>query len=106
MDYVNYDVPSVGKAIHSLKNLGVAVLPNQFTRGECSNYRDAIWQGIHHITQGRFDINHPSTWKEFGKFQPKKAMVLQSWVGHLQPDNTRMFLKHLRHCGIQGPTTY
>ena len=84
MEYKNYDVSSVEDAKQSLKTFGVAVLPNQFTEDKCQECRNGIWLGISHITQGRFDVRDKSTWSEFYKFQPKKSMLLQHWVGHLQ----------------------
>ena len=85
MEYVNYDVGSVEDAIHSLEAYGVVVLPNQFSVDECEEFRHGLWRGIQHVTQGRFDVEDVATWDEFYKFQPKKSMLLKSWIGHLQP---------------------
>ena len=85
MEYVSYDVGSVEDAIHSLEAFGVAVLTNQFSVDECEEFRHGIWRGIQHITQQRFDVNDVATWSEFYKFRPMKSMLLQHWIGHLQP---------------------
>ena len=84
MEYKRYDVLSTNDLFVSLDENGVAVVPNRFTIDECKQYRNGIWQGIHHITQGRFNINDVSTWSNFYDFQPKKSMLLQAWIGHLQ----------------------
>ena len=85
MEYKNYDVTSVEEAKQALETFGVAVLPNQFTEESCQEVRDEIWQDIGHITQGRFDVDDPSTWRNFYDFQPKNGMLLQHWgVGHLK----------------------
>ena len=85
MEYKSYDVTSVEEAKQSLETFGVAVVPNQFTEEKCQEIRDEIWQDIGHITQGRFAVDDPSTWRNFYDFQPKNGMLLQHWgVGHLQ----------------------
>ena len=84
MEYKNYDVSSVEDARQSLEKMGVAVMANQFSVDDCEAFRNGIWRGINHITQGRFDVRDKTTWSEFYKLPLKKSMLLQHWIGHLQ----------------------
>lgn len=70
----------------SLETHGVATLPRIISHDECVRLREGIWTGLRHITQGRFNLNDPTTWKSFYDLMPMHSMLLQHWgVGHMQP---------------------
>jgi len=81
--YKNYDC-KLEDAQATLEKYGVAVV-QVFSKKECIQFRNEIWNGLSHILQGRFDIEKPETWKEFYTLFPLHSMLVQHWsVGHLQ----------------------
>lgn len=84
MDYKSYDCSLEDLKQHLARD-GVATVPNVLTAAECERLRNDIWDGIHHITKGRFDINDESTWSSFYDLMPLHSMLLQRHVGHMQP---------------------
>ena len=111
MEYKRYDVLSTKDLFVSLEENGVAVVPNRFTIDECKEYRNGIWQGIHHITQGRFNIKDKST-SRLGAtsmtFNSRKVccsragLVIGRHYGIF--DSIRTLSISLQRCGIRHPT--
>ena len=84
MDYKRYDT-----TLEDLKARldidGVATIPSVLSADECAALREKVWDGIAHVTKGRFNINDESTWSAYYDLLPIHSMLLQRNVGHMQP---------------------
>ena len=84
MEYKEY-YTTIDNVNNYLDEYGVAVIPNVLTEAECILYRNQIWDELSHVTQNRFDVNNPETWREFYTLYPLHSMLLQHFsLGHMQ----------------------
>ena len=82
----------------TLKNYGVAIIPNVLDENECKLMVNGIWDFLEYITQEwpiPLNRHDEKTWIKFYKLYPLHSMLLQYWgVGHAQISwNIRQNLK-------------
>jgi hypothetical protein len=76
---------TVENAKETLDLYGVAVIENVLNKEEVERIKSLAWQNIYDWSNGLIDGKDPTTWKNFSKFYPKHAMMIQEYgVGHMQ----------------------
>jgi hypothetical protein len=74
--------------LETLREYGVAVLPNVLNEGEIAAMRTGAWSTLEHLCQHAsvpLKQANPATWKSFDEIIPNHSMLLQHYgVGHAQ----------------------
>ena len=85
--YVNYDT-TIDNVTDTLKEYGVAVIPNILNNQEIENMRNGVWDTMEYKTSyfdKPLDRNDVDTWDAWYKLFPTKDMLLQTFnVGQSQ----------------------
>ena len=86
-EYEKY-VTSKEKMRETLKEYGVAIIPNVLDEKECDNMLSGIWDYFEHISQkweSPINRNDKNSWRGFYELFPSHSMLVQHWnIGHSQ----------------------